>query len=123
MKHTLVQSASENDKLSVLPETKPAKINPVKRTRFRSKDKKKIVLKRRKVKRLRTRPKGAKSEEFSREKDGFASGLAPEAHRGGSLAELALATLSQEEASAEIRTPLSQNRDILIMKARTNFLS
>ena len=91
-----VQQSDHNnsDDTNHLP-VKSQKISPVKRTRFRSKDKKKIVLKRRKVKRLRP-PKTR-----DKLKDDFAVGLAPEAHRGGSLAELALATLSEEELSSE----------------------
>ena len=87
------------------PVEKPAKMIPVKRTRFRSRDNRKIVLKRRKVKRLRARPRKV--------------GLAPEAGRGGSLAELALATLSAEELSAELsrdRKAGGGGRDIQIMK-------
>ena len=91
---------------------KPAKISPVKRTRLRSRDNKKIVLKRRKVKRLRARPRP--------EPDGV--GLAPEAQRGGSLAELALATLSAEELSAETGRDHQNDatRDIQIMKITKN---
>ena len=91
---------------------KPAKISPVKRTRLRSRDSRKIVLKRRKVKRLRARPKP--------DPDGV--GLAPEAQRGGALAELALATLSQEEISAEANRDRKNDltRDIQIMKIPRN---
>ena len=92
---------------------KPAKMIPVKRTRLRSRDNRKIVLKRRKVKRLRARPRKVGSSEGA----GLA-GLAPEVQRGGALAELALATLSAEELSAELsrdRLP-GGGRDIQIMK-------
>ena len=101
------------------------KIRPKVRTRFRSKatpvisnanrlarpKKKKtgkIVLKRRKVKKLRTRPKKRPpvSEKVRNEgsRDSFArGGSAPEANRGRPLAELAFATLSREEQSEEER--------------------
>ena len=93
----LVQQSDHNNSDDTQQPVKSQKISPVKRTRFRSKDKKKIVLKRRKVKRLRTLPPKTRDKL----KDDFAVGLAPEAHRGGSLAELALATLSEEELSSE----------------------
>ena len=96
---------------------KGEKISPVKRTRFRARDSRKIVLKRRKVKRLRARPRPAPAPSDS--SDSQAQGLAPEAHRGGSLAELALATLSQEEVAEEARAPGARNRDIMIMKGPT----
>ena len=89
-----------------------SKITPVKRTRFRSKDNRKIVLKRRKVKRVRTKPSTTVSSEDV--EDDVAVGLAPEAHRGGSLAELALATLSKEETE-EVSDETNTSRDITIM--------
>ena len=93
------------------------KIRPKVRTRFRSKatpvinnanrlaarprKKKtgKIVLKRRKVKKLRNRPKKRPPvSEVVRN-----VGSAPEANRGRPLAELAFATLSREEQTEEER--------------------
>ena len=131
VRQILVQSAvaSSSNRLSSLAESKSkpvAKITPVKRTRFRTKDRKKIVLKRRKVKRIRPKPKGiTNSEEFNDindiNNDNFAVGLAPEAHRGGSLAELALATLSEEELASEEKIKISpRNRDLQIMKHPKN---
>ena len=111
------------------------KIRPKVRTRFRSKappvinnanrlarprKKKtgKIVLKRRKVKKLRNRPKKRPpvSEVVRNEGSrgggrgggggggrGGRGGSAPEANRGRPLAELAFATLSREEQSEEAR--------------------
>merc|ERR1712222_245653 len=108
------KSVQLDNRLSLSKEFKPTKITPVKRTRFRSKDKKKIVLKRRKVKRLRAKPKNVGSREES--KNEIILGLAPEAHRGGSLAELALATLSEEEISREKLGSIPRNRDLQIMK-------
>ena len=108
------KSVQLDNRLSLSKEFKPTKITPVKRTRFRSKDKKKIVLKRRKVKRLRAKSKNVSSSEES--KNNIILGLAPEAHRGGSLAELALATLSEEEISREKLGSFPRNRDLQIMK-------
>ena len=106
------------------------KIRPKVRTRFRSKatpvinnanrlnarprKKKtgKIVLKRRKVKKLRNRPKKRPpvSEVVRNEglrdsfgRGGGGGGSAPEANRGRPLAELAFATLSREEQTEEER--------------------
>ena len=96
------------------------KIRPIVRTRFRSKSpavintnrvprpgKKKtgkIVLKRRKVKKLRNRPRKRPVSETVKSNgitDALGQGSAPEANRGRPLAELAFATLSREEQSEE----------------------
>ena len=115
VKNKLVTSDNINRISLSKKEFRPSKITPVKRTRFRSKDKKKIVLKRRKVKRLRT--KALNSGRSKESKNDIILGFAPEAHRGGSLAELALATLSEEEISREKLGSTPRNRDLLIMKS------
>merc|ERR1711879_148227 len=116
VKNKLVTSDNNNRISLSKKEFRPSKITPVKRTRFRSKDKKKIVLKRRKVKRLR-RTKALNSGRSKESKNDIILGFAPEAHRGGSLAELALATLSEEEISREKLGSTPRNRDLLIMKS------
>ena len=116
-----LQSAESSESFHV---DSDGKIRPKVRTRFRSKatpvinnanrlarprKKKtgKIVLKRRKVKKLRNRPKKRPPvSEVVRNEVSFgrgASGSAPEANRGRPLAELAFATLSQEEQTEEER--------------------
>ena len=115
-----LQSAESSESFHV---DSDGKIRPKVRTRFRSKatpvinnanrlarprKKKtgKIVLKRRKVKKLRNRPKKRPpvSEVVRNEGSrGGGGGSAPEANRGRPLAELAFATLSREEQSEEER--------------------
>ena len=122
-----LQSAESSESFRV---DSDGKIRPKVRTRFRSKatpvinnanrlarprKKKtgKIVLKRRKVKKLRNRPKKRPpvSEVVRNEgvRDSFGrgggggGGSAPEANRGRPLAELAFATLSREEQTEEER--------------------
>ena len=111
-------------KADTVTERGDKEIEPVRRTRFRSKSiPRKIVLKRRKVKKFRKRPRpkpdsDGPSDMLKTQILNSGVALAPEAQRGGSLAELAFATLSAEEQESESRERVfPRNRDIQIMKS------
>jgi len=129
VKRKTVQPVSRlRSKADTVPEPGDKEIEPVRRTRFRTKAiPRKIVLKRRKVKKFRKRPRlkpSSDSAEGTHSSDMLKNqildtgvALAPEAQRGGSLAELAFATLTAEEQKSESQErPFPRNRDIQIMK-------
>jgi hypothetical protein len=118
-----LQSAASAETFTV---DSDGKIRPVVRTRFRSratpvintnrqtrprkKKTGKIVLKRRKVKKLRSRPRLRPSSDRLNNEVEEPVGSAPEANRGRPLAELAFATLSREEQFEEANTVFNPPR-------------